>query len=69
MKHCHNASLPDLIILATAKYLLNFYRLTHESLIIVTMDTALHAGSKKASDIPSAFNPTLKSESAAVVFQ
>ena len=70
MKHGHhNASLPDLIILATAKYLLDFYRLTPESLIIVTMDTALHAGSKKTSDIPSAYNPTLKNESADVVFQ
>ena len=68
MKHRHDANLPDLIILATAKYLIDFYKLPYESLIIVTMDSALHAGSKKVPDIPSAFNPTLKNESAQKVF-
>jgi len=61
-------SLPDLIILATAKYLIDFYRVPFSSLFIVTTDGSLHRGSRKVNDIPSAFDPKQKNETAAKVF-
>jgi hypothetical protein len=68
MKKRLDASLPDLIILATAKYLIDFYRIPAERLFIVTLDGALHKGSRKLPDIPSAFDPTKNNETADKVF-
>ncbi len=56
-KYKLNATVPDLIILATAKYLIDFYNIPQKQLFIVTLDNALWQGSKKIPDIPSAFNP------------
>lgn len=57
-----NVSVPDLIVLATAKYLLDFFRVPARSLYIVTLDGPLWKGSKKIPDVPTAFNPTVKSD-------
>lgn len=62
-------SVPDLIILATAKYLVDFYNIPYERLHIVTLDHALWRASKKIPDIPSAFNPNMKYEQAHYVFK
>ena len=69
MKHNLNVSVPDLIILATAKYLIDFFRIPFESLFIVSLDEAVCFGSKKIPDIPGAFNPTARNETAEKVFQ
>jgi len=69
MKANLNVSIPDLIILATAKYLIDFYNIPDDRLIIVTMDNALWKGSKIIKDIPSAFNPNTINESAKIVFE
>ena len=61
-------SLPDLIILATAKYLIDFYRIPRSSLFIVTTDGNLYRGSRKVSDIPRAFDPKQNNEAAVKVF-
>jgi len=68
MKENLDVSIIDLIILATAKYLIDFFRIPRSSLFIVTMDEALHKGSRKLPDIPSAFNPTKSNERADKVF-
>lgn len=68
MKKGLKVSIPDLIILATAKYLIDFFRIPHSRLFIITMDDNLHKGSRKLPDIPSAFNPTKNNESAEKVF-
>lgn len=68
-KHKLSASVVDVLILATAKYLIDFFHIPAKNLHIVTLDNALWRGSKKAADIPSAFNPNAASELAAKVFE
>jgi hypothetical protein len=58
----------DLILIATAKYLMEFFDIPRDSLHIVTMDTALREGISKASDLPNAYDPSLKSHQVAAVF-
>jgi hypothetical protein len=48
---------PDLIVLATAKYLLEFFDIPRERLFIVTTDQALKDGAALASDLPNALIP------------
>ncbi|MGD0173350.1 MAG: hypothetical protein ABSC61_02780 [Anaerolineales bacterium] len=69
MKKNLNVSIPDLIILATAKYIIDFYNIPEDRLVIVTMDNALWEGSKLIQDIPSAYNPNTINESAKMVFE
>ncbi len=68
IKNKLSVSVVDAIILATAKYLIDFYHLPSKQFFIVTQDNALWRGSKKIADIPSAFNPNAPSEFAAKVF-
>jgi hypothetical protein len=68
LKHNLNVSAPDLVILTTAKYLIDFFNVPHSSLFIVTLDNALWKGTKKIPDVPSAFNPNAASELASKVF-
>jgi hypothetical protein len=63
-----NVSIPDLIVLATARYLLQYYDLPKDRLHIVTMDTRLREGTRRATELPNAYDPTLRSHRAAVVF-
>jgi hypothetical protein len=67
-KHKLSASVVDILILSTAKYLIDFFHIPFKRLHIVTLDNALWRGSKKAADVPSAFNPNASSEIAAKVF-
>jgi hypothetical protein len=48
--------------------LVDFFHIPSRYLHIVTLDNALWRGSKKAADVPSAFNPNAPSEIAAKVF-
>jgi len=68
MKNRLKVSTPDLILLATAKYLVDFYKIPPKRLFIVTCDGPLHKGSRKFRDIPSAFNPARGIETAENVF-
>lgn len=67
-KHDLSASVIDLLILATAKYLVDFFRIPTTRLHIVTLDVSLWRGSRKLVDVPSAFNPNNKGEFAGRVF-
>jgi predicted nucleic acid-binding protein len=58
----------DLILASTAKYLMDFYDIPKAALHIVTTDAPLREGIAKSSDLPPAYDPTLKGHRAAVVF-
>jgi predicted nucleic acid-binding protein len=62
-------SVPDLIIVATAKYLMDFYDLPKARLHIVTLDKDLRKGSKKIQELPNAYDPTESADAAAKVFR
>jgi hypothetical protein len=62
MKHGKKVQLPDLIIVATAKYFMDFYDLPRSQLHIITLDQDLWSGSKKIAELPNAYDPTQKSD-------
>ncbi len=62
MKHGIEVSLPDLVILATAKYLIDFFDMPKRYIHIVTLDRNLRTGSTKIPEIPNAYDPTLASD-------
>ena len=68
LKHGKNVQIVDLILAATAKYLIEFYDIPRDRLHIVTLDVALREGINKASDLPNAFDPTLKHHRVEAVF-
>lgn len=64
-----NVQIVDLIVLSTAKYLMEFFDIPKDMLHIVTLDTALREGMAKATDLPNAYDPAaVKSHRAAAVF-
>ncbi|MFB3909356.1 MAG: hypothetical protein ACE15D_13235 [Candidatus Eisenbacteria bacterium] len=67
-KHKKKVQLPDLIVVATAKYLLDFYDVPKQQLHIVTLDRALREGSKFIQELPNAYDPTEPSDSKDIVF-
>jgi hypothetical protein len=67
-RHGKNVGIVDLILIATAKYLMEFFDIPRERLHIVTMDVALREGIVKATDLPNAYDPTLKKHRVAAVF-
>ena len=69
LKHGSSVSLPDLIVMATAKYLIDFFDIPKSSLHIVTLDRNLWEGSKKIQEIPNAYDPTRAEDFANHVFQ
>jgi hypothetical protein len=58
----------DLLLLATGKYLMDFYGFGRDELFIVTTDTNLYRLARSLQDIPPAFNPTYKRDLASSVF-
>lgn len=68
MKRKVNPSIPDLIVLSTAKHLLEFFDIPRAQLHIVTMDVRLREGAARAADLPNAYDPTLKGHRVAAVF-
>jgi hypothetical protein len=67
-KHGHSVSTVDLLVLATAKYLMDFYAIPKSRMNIVTLDNALWSGSKKVQELPNAYHPGKPADSAARVF-
>ena len=53
-------SIPDLIIPASAKYLMDFFDIPKDRLHIITMDNNLRRLTKEISELPNAYNPTTK---------
>lgn len=68
IKHNINVSVIDLIIVANAKYLMDFHDAHRSQLHIITLDNALWTGSKKISELPNAYNPDQKSDTFDRVF-
>lgn len=62
-------SIIDLLILATAKYLVDFYGLPVERLFIVTQDNPLYKLAKSYADLPMVFNPAESRDAASKVFR
>ncbi len=58
MKHKINVGLIDLILVSTAKYLMDFHDAERSQLHIITMDKALWRGTKKVTELPNAYDPT-----------
>lgn len=67
-KYGHNVSVVDLLILATAKYLMDFYAIQKSQMNIITLDTALWEGSKKVQEVPNAYHPGKPADKAEKVF-
>jgi hypothetical protein len=60
--------LPDLVILATAKYLMDFYDIPKSRLHIVTCDRKLRDGAKKIQELPHVYDPTTTEDEQSRVF-
>lgn len=69
MKHKKNVQIADLIVVATAKYLMDFYDIPKPFLHIVTLDNALREGIAKVPELPSAYDPTRTAHRAEVIFE
>lgn len=69
--HIHNkrVSIPDLIIVATAKYLIDFYDVPKSQLHLVTLDRPLYEGTEHIGELPNAYNPTLSKDAPQRVFR
>lgn len=68
MNNRKKVSLPDLVLVATTKYLIEFFDLPKERTHIVTMDKPLREGVGKTTELPNAYDPTLVGNRADVVF-
>ena len=68
LKNGKNVQIADFILLATAKYMLDFFDIPKDCLHIVTLDNALREGIGKAVDLPNAYDPTRPGHRASVVF-
>ena len=58
MKHGFNVGVVDLILVASAKYLMDFHDAERSQLHVVTLDRPLWKGTKKVSELPNAYDPT-----------
>jgi hypothetical protein len=61
-------SIVDLAILATGKYLIDFYGFSRSELFLVTIDRELYHLAKSYLDVPMTFNPTLDKDGSQKVF-
>lgn len=68
-KNGNRVQVADLLLAASAKYLMDFYDIPKSSLHIVTLDVALREGIAKVVELPNAYDPTIRSHRAAVVFE
>ena len=67
-KQGKKVQIADLILVATAKYLIDFYDLPKTRLHIVTLDKPLKGGISRISELPNAYDPTTTLHRAEVVF-
>jgi hypothetical protein len=69
---CHTMKLPvgivDLLLLATGKYLVDFYGFNLDEIRIVTTDDNMYRLCRKLPDFPYIYNPALDSEVATKIF-
>lgn len=63
-----DVSLPDLIILATAKYLIDFYDVPIKRMHIITLDSDLRKGARFVKELPYIYDPTQSEDERSKVF-
>jgi hypothetical protein len=63
-----NVGIIDLMILSSARYLIDFFGINRDSIYIITMDNPLYGLARHYTELPAAFNPDKKSDLAAKVF-
>ncbi len=68
MKHECNVQIVDLILVSTAKYLMDFHDAKRSQLHIITHDKALWKGTKKVTELPNAYDPAQESDEFERVF-
>lgn len=68
MKYGLNVGVIDLILVACAKYLMDFHDARRSQIHIITTDHALWKGTKKVAELPNAYDPTQPSDAFARVF-
>ena len=61
-------SLPDLILLVTAKYLTDFYDVPTKRIHIITLDRQLRSGAKLIQELPYVYDPTQTEDEVNKVF-
>jgi len=69
LKHKKKVSIVDLILVSTAKYLMDFHDAKRKQIHIVTMDAALRSGIKLVTELPNAYDPTTAADSFDRVFK
>ena len=67
-KYKKSVNIIDLTLVASAKYLMDFFDLPKENLHIITLDKPLREGIQKLQDLPNAYDPTLISHSVRRIF-
>ena len=68
LKNNLKVSLPDLIILATAKYLIDFYDIPASRMHIITLDKQLRRGARFIQELPYIYDPTQSEDERNKVF-
>jgi hypothetical protein len=68
MKHGKAVSVADLILVAGAKYLMDFYDIPRRQLHIVTLDDKLRSGIARITELPNAYDPTRSADRFDIVF-
>ena len=69
MKHGKAVSVVDLILVAGAKYLMDFYDIPRRQLHIITLDDRLRSGISKITQLPNAYDPTRHADRYEIVFE
>lgn len=69
IKHNNNVGVVDLIIVANAKYLMDFHDAERRQIHIITFDKALWSGIKKISELPNAYFPGMNNDTFDKVFK
>ena len=69
LKHRFNVGVIDLILVASAKYLMDFHDAKRSQIQIVTLDRPLWRGTKKVSELPNAYDPTQPSDAFSRIFE
>ena len=64
-----NVGVIDLIVVGTAKWLMDFFDADRSQLHVITYDKALHKGSKSISELPNAYDPSTAADAFAKVFK
>lgn len=69
MKKKKDVAIVDLIVLATAKYLMDFFDIPKDNLHIITCDGPLYEGSREITELPIAYNPLNPKDRCSRIFE